>query len=45
MWGAFLGGGGLIFDFIQWKPTDTWPREALVLLPSLADFIHLGADL
>ena len=31
------------FDFIQWKPTDTWPRDRcgraqLVLLPSLADF-------
>ena len=38
------------FDFIQWKPTDTWPRDRcgraqLVLLPSLADFLHLGADL
>jgi hypothetical protein len=36
--------------FIQWKPTDTWPRDRcgraqLVLLPSLADFLHLGADL
>ena len=32
------------------KPTDTWPRDRcgraqLVLLPSLADFLHLGADL
>ena len=40
----------LFFDFIQWKPTDTWPRDRcgraqLVLLPSLADFLHLGADL
>ena len=38
------------FDFIPWKPTDTWPRDRcgraqLVLLPSLADFLHLGADL
>ena len=38
------------FDFIQWKPTDTRPRDRcgraqLVLLPSLADFLHLGADL
>ena len=40
----------IFFDFIQWKPTDTWPRDRcgraqLVLLPSLADFLHLGADL
>ena len=39
----------IFFDFIQWKPTDTWPRdrcgrEKLVLLPSLADFLHLGAE-
>ena len=39
-----------IFYFIQWKPTDTWPRDRcgraqLVLLPSLADFLHLGAGL
>ena len=38
------------FDFIQWKPTDTWPRDRcgraqLVLLPSLADSLRLGADL
>ena len=38
------------FDFIPWKPTDTWPRDRcgraqLVLLPSLVDFLHLGADL
>ena len=38
------------FDFTQLKPTDTWPRDRcgraqLVLLPSLADFLHLGADL
>jgi hypothetical protein len=43
----------LIFDFIQWKPTDTWPRDRcgraqIVLLPSLADGlmtedIHLRA--
>ena len=42
--------GRFFFDFIQWKPTDTWPRDRcgraqLVLLPSLADFLHLGADL
>ena len=38
------------YYFIQWKPTDTWPRDRcgraqLSLLPSLADFLHLGADL
>ena len=38
------------FYFIPWKPTDTWPRDRcgraqLVLLPSLVDFLHLGADL
>ena len=42
--------GYFFFDFIQWKPTDTWPRDRcgrakLVLLPSLADSLHLGADL
>ena len=40
----------IFFDFTQLKPTDTWPRDRcgraqLVLLPSLADFLHLGADL
>jgi len=40
----------LIFDFTQLKPTDTWPRDRcgraqLVLLPSLVDSLHLGADL
>ena len=40
----------IFFDFIPWKPTDTWPRDRcgraqLVLLPSLVDFLHLGADL
>ena len=39
-----------IFDFTQWKPTDTWPRDRcgraqLVLLPSLAGSLRLGADL
>ena len=38
------------FDFIPWKLTDTRPRDRcsraqLVLLPSLADSLHLGADL
>ena len=38
------------FDFTQLKPTDTWPRDRcgraqLVLLPSLADSLRLGADL
>ena len=38
------------FYFIPWKPTDTWPRDRcgraqLVLLPSLVDSLHLGADL
>ena len=37
------------FDFIPWKPADTWPRDwcgraQLVLLPSLAEgsdnFLH-----
>ena len=37
--------GLFFFDFIQWKPTDTWPRDRcgraqLVLLPSLADFLR-----
>ena len=40
----------LFFDFTQLKPTDTWPRDRcgraqLVLLPSLADSLRLGADL
>ena len=40
----------IFFDFIQWKPTDTWPRDRcgraqLVLLPSLVESLHLGADL
>ena len=38
------------FYFTQLKPTDTWPRDRcgraqLVLLPSLVDSLHLGADL
>ena len=46
----FYPEGTSHFDFIPWKPTDTWPRDRcgraqLVLLPSLADFLHLGADL
>ena len=50
MGGQPLAGVIFYFDFIQWKPTDTWPRDRcgraqLVLLPSLADFLHLGADL
>ena len=54
LYGAALttrcSGHFFIFYFIQWKPTDTWPRDRcgraqLVLLPSLADFLHLGADL
>ena len=43
-------GTHFFFDFIQLKPADTWPRDRcgrakLVLLPSLVDFLHLGADL
>ena len=39
-----------IFDFTQLKPTDTWPRDRcgraqLVLLPSLADSLHLDTTL
>ena len=40
----------LDFDFTQWNPTDTWPRNRcgraqLGLLPSFADSLRLGADL
>ena len=47
---AILPEAFFFFDFIQWKPADTWPRDRcgraqLVLLPSLADSLRLGADL
>ena len=47
--GRFSKRSSYFFYFTQWKLTDTRPRDRcsraqLVLLPSLADFFHLGAE-